>query len=196
MSAIAHQPHPVTRAVAAVRDQLAGVADAAVWSLDAAETTAALDDVLGAEAQLAELKARLLSHADRIDIAAETGATSTANWHAHQTRTRRPVAFAAMRLAAGLERHDLIRTALAAGRVQVEQAESSSAPWTTCPTTSTPTSSPRPNDACSSTLNTSTPKPSRSWAAGSSTSSTPRPPTPTKPSSSKPRNAPRRSRPG
>ncbi len=74
MTAIAHQPHPVTRVLTGVRDQLASVAQAPVWSMDATETTAALDDVLRAEAQLAELKSRLLSHADRIDVAAETGA--------------------------------------------------------------------------------------------------------------------------
>jgi hypothetical protein len=123
MTAIAHQPHPVTRALAGVRGQLCDIAGAAVWSLDADETTAALDEVLRAEAQLAELKARLLCHANRIDIAAQTGATKTATWHAHRTRTRRPAAFAAMRLAEGLDSHDLTRAALAAGRIHVEQAE-------------------------------------------------------------------------
>ena len=123
MSAIAHQPHPVTRALAGVRDQLAQVADAAVWSMDATETTAALDDVLGAEAQLAGLKARLLTHAERTDVAGDTAASSTANWHAVATRTTRPSAHRSMRLADGLEQHELTRAALAAGDLRVEQAE-------------------------------------------------------------------------
>ncbi len=123
MTAIAHQPHPVTRVVAGVRTQLRDVAQTPVWSMDANQTTAAIADVQAAKAQLAEVEARLLSHADRIGIAAETGATKTATWHAHQTRTRRPVAFAAMRLADGLEQRDLTRAALAEGQIHVEQAE-------------------------------------------------------------------------
>ena len=122
MSAIANHPHRVSSAVAGVRSALASVAAVPVWSMDATEP-AVIDDVLRADAQLAELKARLLAHADRIDIAAETGATKTATWHAHQPRTRRPVAFAAIRLATGLDTHGLTRTALAQGRVHVEQAE-------------------------------------------------------------------------
>ena len=45
MTAIAHQPHPVTRALAGVRDQLAAVAGVPVWSMDPAETTATLAEV-------------------------------------------------------------------------------------------------------------------------------------------------------
>ena len=123
MTAIAHQPHPVTRVVAGVRDQLSEVAGIPVWSMDPAETTSVLDEIQAAKAQLAELKARVLAHADRIDIAGNTGATSTANWHAHRTRTTRPAAHRGMRLATGLESHDATRAALAAGRVHVEQAE-------------------------------------------------------------------------
>ena len=76
-----------------------------------------------AKAQLAELEARLLAHADRIEVAAATAATSTANWHAHTTQTTRAQAHRAMRLAQGLEDHDPTRTALAEGRIHVEQAE-------------------------------------------------------------------------
>ena len=122
MTALAHQPHPVTRAVAGVRDQLTSVTSTPVWSMDAAETTHAIGEVQAAEAQLAELKARLLSHATRIDLPGDTARSSTANWHAVTTRTTRPAAHRAVRLADGLEQHDLIRTALAEGRVHVEQA--------------------------------------------------------------------------
>ncbi len=94
-----------------------------VWSMDAAETTATLAEIQSAKAQLVELEARLLSHADRTEVAAATGATSTANWHAHATTTTRVAAHRSMRLAQGLEDHDLTRTALAEGRLHVEQAE-------------------------------------------------------------------------
>jgi hypothetical protein len=123
MTAIAHQPHPVTRALAGVRDQLRQVAGIPVWSMDAAETTSVLDEIQSGKAQLAELEARVLAHAERIDLAGNTGATSTANWHAVATRTTRVQAHRAMRLADRLETHDLTRAALAEGRIHVEQAE-------------------------------------------------------------------------
>jgi hypothetical protein len=123
MTAIAHHPHPVTGAVVGVRRQLASVAEVPVWSLDADETTAVITEVLAAEAQLGELKARLLAHADQIDLAGTTSATKTATWLAHHTTTTRPAAFRAIRLAQGLDEHQLTRQALAEGRVHVEQAE-------------------------------------------------------------------------
>jgi hypothetical protein len=123
MTAIANHPHRVTSAIAAVRSELSSVAEVPVWSMDATETAAAIDDLTHAEAQLAELKSRLLTHADRIQIAAESGATSTANWHAHATHTTRPQAHRLMRTAKGLDTHDATRTALAEGRLHLEQAE-------------------------------------------------------------------------
>ena len=123
MTAIAHHPHRVTTAVADTRSALGSVAAVPIWSMDPAETTHALSEVQAARAQLAELEARLLAHADWTEIAAQTGATSTANWHAHTTRTTRLQAHRAMRLATGLEDHDPTRTALATGQIHVEQAE-------------------------------------------------------------------------
>ncbi len=123
MTAIAHQPHPVTRVVTGVRAQLREIAQTPVWSMDPTETTAAIADVQAAEAQLAEVKARLLSHATRIDIPAATATSSTANWHAVTSRTTRAQAHRTMRLAAGLEQRDLTRAALAEGQIHVEQAE-------------------------------------------------------------------------
>ncbi len=123
MTAIAHHPHRVTRAAAGVRDQLGAVAGVPLWSMDATETVGALEDVLKAEAQLTELKTRLLAHAEALDIPAQSGATSTASWLAHHTKTTRAAAHRAVRLGAGLESHDQTREALAGGRVHVEQAE-------------------------------------------------------------------------
>jgi len=65
MTAIAHRPHPVTRALAGARDQLHAVAGVPVWSLDATETTATLAEIQSAKAQLAELEARLLAERGR-----------------------------------------------------------------------------------------------------------------------------------
>ena len=123
MAAIANHPHRVSSAVADVRATLGSVATVPLWSMDPVEMAATLDQVQGAKAQLAELEARLLAHADQIDIAAHSGATSTANWHAHATRTTRAAAHRALRLSKGLEAHDLTRTALATGRIHTAQAE-------------------------------------------------------------------------
>jgi hypothetical protein len=123
MTATADHPHRVARAVAAVRTELTSVAEASLWSMDAAETATTITDLLQAEAQLAELKARLAGHADALDVAGQAGATSTANWLAHHTTTTRDAAHRTIRLAQALESHALTRTALAEGRVHLEQAE-------------------------------------------------------------------------
>jgi len=90
MTAIANHPHRVASAIADARSELTSVAGVPVWSMDAEETAAAIADVTAAKAQLAELEARLLAHADRIEIAAQSGATSTADWYAVTTATTRP----------------------------------------------------------------------------------------------------------
>ena len=74
MTAIAHHPHRVARAVARVRTQLASVAEASLWSMDATETTTTLAEIASAKAQLAELEARILGHADSLDVARDVGA--------------------------------------------------------------------------------------------------------------------------
>src|SRR5690348_4287056 len=120
MTAIAHHPHRVARAVAGVRAELAGVADAPVWSMDANETTETLVEIQRAEAQMAELKSRVLVHADAMELRTPTGAVSTANWLAHRTRTTHRDAHRTMRLATGLDSRELTRTALAEGRLHLE----------------------------------------------------------------------------
>src|SRR3954451_1859504 len=97
MTAIAQHPHRVTRALADARRELAAVAQVPVWSMDPAETTAAIAEVTRAEAQLAELKARLLTHAEQTNLAAESGANSTATWHAVATNISRREAHRAVR---------------------------------------------------------------------------------------------------
>src|SRR4051794_24510476 len=123
MTALAHPTHPVTRAVGAVRDQLSGVAGVPLWSIGPDETVATIAEVEAAEAQLAELKTRLLTRASEVDLPGGCAASSVANWHAASTRTTKTTAHRTARLAAALETHDLTRTALAEGRVHVEQAE-------------------------------------------------------------------------
>src|SRR4051812_15055130 len=122
MTALAHQPHRVTRAVTGVRDQLASVSDVPLCSMDANETAATIEDLVRAEGQLAELKSRLLVQAEAVDLAGHTGATSTANWLSHHAKVARPGAHRAVRLAHGLDAHEQTRAAMAEGKVQAEQA--------------------------------------------------------------------------
>ena len=124
MTAIAHHPHRVTRAVAEVREELAEVAGVPLWSMDATETTAALEDVLKA--------ARPSSPSSRPGwwptprrSTSQPGPVRPRPRAGWPTTPRPPAAAAhrATRLAAGLESHDQTRAALAEGRVHVEQAE-------------------------------------------------------------------------
>ncbi|WP_127480202.1 HNH endonuclease signature motif containing protein [Nocardioides pantholopis] len=117
--------HPVARAVACVHEALDGVVDAPVWSLDAAEAGAALLDLTAEIARLHELRLRVAAQAQAVDVGAAVGATSTANWWAHEARLTRLEAHRLMRLARALDtpRHDPVREALAAGRVHLDQAQ-------------------------------------------------------------------------
>jgi hypothetical protein len=87
------------------------------------ETTDTLTELASVKAQVAELEARVLAHARAVDAAGQSGASSTANWLSHRTTTTPRAAHRTMRLATALESREPTRTALAEGRVHVEQAE-------------------------------------------------------------------------
>ena len=123
MSTAAEPTHRVARAVARVRADLAEVTDTALWSMDPAETSATIAAVYAAEAQLAELKTRLLLRAEQADLPAQIGATSVANWVGQHTQLTRRESHRQLRLAHALDQHQPTRTALAGGRIHVEQAE-------------------------------------------------------------------------
>ena len=114
--------HPVSRAVAAVLADLGGVSDRPMWSMTAAETREVLGSIARVGSVVAELEARVLTHAEAVEAYAEPGATSTAAWLGHTTRVTRREGHGKARLAAALEAHPLTREALARGEVRVEQA--------------------------------------------------------------------------
>jgi hypothetical protein len=116
--------HWVAAAVHQMRTTADSVTGASVWSMDPEETTATLLEVTRLKAQVAELELRVAGHAQSLDLGAEQGATSTANWWAHTTRQTRPAAHGAIRLAVALaeDRHAPVRAALAAGDLNLEQA--------------------------------------------------------------------------
>uniref|UniRef100_UPI003782D7FF DUF222 domain-containing protein n=1 Tax=Nocardioides sp. TaxID=35761 RepID=UPI003782D7FF len=122
MTAIATPQHRVSVATAHLHAELDAVADASVWSMDPSETGRTLVELTRAEAKLTELKARVAAHADDIHLGQEVGASSAANWLAHQTRLTRTASYAAVRLGRDLDAHPGTREALASGDLTTEQA--------------------------------------------------------------------------
>lgn len=123
MSALQHSPeHRVTALARRSREELSAVAEVPLWSLSAAEAADVLVMLTQARAQLDELLMRVLACASTVESGLDTGATSTTNWWAHTTRTTRAEAHRTARLAASLEHHDTVRTALAAGDLRTDQA--------------------------------------------------------------------------
>jgi hypothetical protein len=102
--------HPILAAASDIRSLLKGVAGANPTFMSLDEKAAALRELVAAEAQLVELRLRVL--ADAGDLADATGAKDAAGWLAHQTRTRFADARADLALAATLDRE---RPVLAAG---------------------------------------------------------------------------------
>ncbi|MCW2738974.1 DUF222 domain-containing protein [Nocardioides sp.] len=123
MSALQHSPeHRVTSLARRCREELGAVAEAPLWSLSAAEAGDALVMLTQARAQLEDLLMRVLRHAETVETGLDAGATSTASWWAHTSRTTRAEAHRTARLAASIERHDSVRTARAAGDLRIDQA--------------------------------------------------------------------------
>ncbi|MBB3043628.1 HNH endonuclease signature motif containing protein [Nocardioides soli] len=122
MTAQATPRHRVSTTTAQMRDLVDAVSDASVWSMDPTEAGATLVELTRLAAQVSALQARVAAHADTIHVGEEVGASSAANWLAHQTKTTRAAAYGAVRLGHDLEQHSMTREALAAGDIGVEQA--------------------------------------------------------------------------
>jgi hypothetical protein len=124
MTAELDPTHPVAAAVATVRAELGSVAGTPVWSMNPTETGDTLVAVTELAAQVAQLQMRLLAHAERVEVGSQVGATSAANWLAHQTKTTRAAVHRSGRLAKRLdEAYPEVDQALADGAITVEQAE-------------------------------------------------------------------------
>ena len=122
MSEIATPPvHRVSAGITAARTGLAVVADAPVWSMDAIQVTAALDELTALESQVAAIRARLIVHAETVE-APGSESMSTPNWLARRQRLSRPEAHRRTRLAEGLHSHPVTTVALTAARIVDEQA--------------------------------------------------------------------------
>ncbi|WP_197025402.1 HNH endonuclease signature motif containing protein [Nocardioides sp. URHA0032] len=105
--------HRVSVAVAHAHAEIDAVADASVWSMDPAETTATLVEISKLKTKVAELEARVAEHADDEQVDA---------W-AHRTRQTKPAVLGQVRLGQALVTRGHVRDALAAGDLVVEQAK-------------------------------------------------------------------------
>ena len=115
--------HPVVGFVDALERLLDDASVANAWTMTRAELAAVLPRITRAKARLDEVELRVLREAHRNAVGDDVGATSTPAWWAHVTGQPMPVAHGRAKLAQRLdEGHDTTRAALAAGRVQVEQA--------------------------------------------------------------------------
>src|SRR4051812_29545796 len=115
MTAMTTPHHQVASATARMRAIADGVVDASVWSMTAEEAASTLVELTRLKAQVAELEGRVAMHADEVQVGIDVGATSTANWLAHQTKQTRQAAYRAVHLGYDLDTHDHVRNALARG---------------------------------------------------------------------------------
>ncbi|WP_051551448.1 HNH endonuclease signature motif containing protein [Nocardioides sp. URHA0020] len=115
--------HQVAQATAQMRGIADGLVEASVWSMSASEAASTLVELTRLEAQVVELKTRVAAHADEVQVGTETGATSTSNWYAHQTRETRSAAYRTVRRGYDLGIYDRVRSALARGDLRLEQAD-------------------------------------------------------------------------
>ena len=114
--------HPVADVVARGCADVAGVRDQALFAMTREEAAATLAGIARWRAQMAELETRVMEHAAALEVEAESGAKSTADWLAHRTRVTKGAAHGVVRLLAGLNAHPPLREALAEGAVLPEQA--------------------------------------------------------------------------
>jgi hypothetical protein len=123
-----HEPpvsggHVLARFTTAVHGALDKVADASCVSMSQDESAATLVELTQLQTRVEELRLRVLSAADTLDVAELDASASTGAWLAHRTRMRRGAARADVGLAVALETEfTATRAALAAGEVLTEQA--------------------------------------------------------------------------
>ncbi|MDO3395206.1 DUF222 domain-containing protein [Nocardioides sp. SOB44] len=114
--------HPINGAVARMHSLLDELAEVPTWSMGQAATAEAMVDIARLEARVVELKSRTLVHAESVAVAETNASPSVAVWHSNATRSTKRESFRQVRLAAGLDRYDVVREALGRGDVIAEQA--------------------------------------------------------------------------
>ena len=113
--------HPIIAAASDVRASLKAVADANPTFMTTGDKATALVELAAAEAQLAELRLRIL--ADAGDLAEATAARDAAGWLAQHTRASYADARADLRLAQALDRdRPTLAAAMRDGAASLAQA--------------------------------------------------------------------------
>ncbi|NPC41580.1 HNH endonuclease signature motif containing protein [Nocardioides sp. zg-1230] len=123
MTAIAHfDDHQVVALARWLEADLAAAIDRPMWTMSTKDAEEALLSLTRARGQLDALLMRVLRQAEAVGVGMDTGATSTANWWSHATRTTRAEAHRLARLAKTLEDHDEVAQGLASGDLRTDQA--------------------------------------------------------------------------
>jgi len=102
---------------------LDAVAEVPAWSMTAEEQREALVTLRRERIRLHELELRVLAEADRGNVGEDSGATSTAAWLAHETKTTRSAAYRDVHLAHALDvEFAATRAAMADGAIDALKA--------------------------------------------------------------------------
>ncbi|MBB6627848.1 DUF222 domain-containing protein [Nocardioides sp. KIGAM211] len=115
--------HAISRAVAAMDEQVDNVLDAPVWSMSDDEAAATLVRLTRLSSRISELEARVALQAVAVGVGSSVGATSTQAWWATRTSQTHRSTAAKMHVAEALGRWDLVRQALSSGAILTEQAQ-------------------------------------------------------------------------
>lgn len=120
---VADRTNPVHRFAGAALSALDRVAGAPAWAMTLEEQAETLVELTRVQARLTELRWRVLAAADRNEIGAKDGSTSTAAWLSRQTLETRVRTNADLRGALALDdsRFAVIQEAFAAGALNEEQ---------------------------------------------------------------------------
>ena len=120
--AVLGQQHPLDRVVETIDAALDEGHAASLIGLDQAATANLLRGLAQVASRLDALTATVLAHATQVRVEETNGATTTATWWADATNRTRATAHRDVKLAVALTRHTALAEALAAGRVNTEQA--------------------------------------------------------------------------
>lgn len=115
--------HQVDRGIAALDDVLSGLGEVSLLGLDTEATGVSLVALARLEARVAELRLRVLAHGAEVAVERTSGATTTATWFAHATRTTVRASRRAVFFAEALGRYEVLRVGMAGGGVNLEQGE-------------------------------------------------------------------------
>lgn len=120
--AVLGQRHPLDRVVEALSDALDDGHAASLIGLERAATADALRGLAQVTSRLEALTATVLRHAEEVRVEETDGATTIATWWANATHRTRATAHRDVKPAVALGEHPALADALAAGRINTEQA--------------------------------------------------------------------------